>query len=349
MVDFIPKPIEPEVLFRVLLRWIKPRLDQNGAVATVNAPEPEEDMLAPIIAGLDQAAGLRRVLGKPSRYISMLRGFVDSQSNAVAEIRQALDAQDTKTAQRLAHTLKGLAGNVASPALQGAAKAVEDALREGHAGVPALIDKLESALKVQMAAIVNVLPAPSVDAAQEVDMQKLGAVCQQLTALLTEDGNAERLVSENADLLKASFPQHFASLKAAISNFDSELGLIVLQEAMAQAQQAGTLPAQLDTQVESLKAQVAANAAVPPAPTFVDTPQSAEAQTIEVVTRQLMSLLRNDENAERLVSENADLLRAAYPEHFADLQAAINQFDGERGLAVLQDAVSKSKSGGADA
>ncbi len=355
MVDFIPKPIEPDVLFRVLLRWIKPRLDQNGVVATVNAAAPEEDMLAPIIAGLDQAAGLRRVLGKPSRYISMLRGFVDSQSNAVAEIRQALDAQDTKTAQRLAHTLKGLAGNVASAALQGAAKAVEDALREGHAGVPALIDKLESALNVQIAAIVNALPAPSVDAVQEVDMQKLGAVCQQLTALLTEDGNAERLVSENADLLKASFPQHFANLKAAINNFDSERGLQVLQEAMAQAQQAGTLPAQLDTQVESLKAQVVANAAVLPAPTFVDArqsvdaPKSAEAQTIEAVTRQLMSLLRNDENAERLVSENADLLRAAYPEHFADLQAAINQFDGERGLAVLQEAVSKSKSGGADA
>jgi hypothetical protein len=57
----------------------------------------------------------------------------------------------------------------------------------------------------------------------------------------------------------------------------------------------------------------------------------------------LLSLLANDENAERLVRDNADLLRAAYPDHFIELQAAINQFDGERGLNILQEAMRKTK------
>ena len=235
MVDFVAKPIDPDVLFHTLLRWIKPRVSAAGTVPVVTAAEPEE-LAAPSVPGLDQAAGLRRVLNKPSRYVSLLRGFVGSQADAVAEIRRALQAQDRDSAERLAHTLKGLAGNIAAPELQKAAQAVNQALHDGNTTtLPALLDTLETILKKQVTAIGLALPAEaSTAAAQEIDPQQLAALCQQLSSLLAEDGNAERLLGENAALLKAAFPRHFADLQQAISQFDSERGLAVLQEAMTQ-------------------------------------------------------------------------------------------------------------------
>ena len=66
------------------------------------------------------------------------------------------------------------------------------------------------------------------------DPHQLAIVCQQLTTLLTnDDGNAERLLAEYANMLQMAFPQHFFELQAAVNRFDSERALAILQTAMA--------------------------------------------------------------------------------------------------------------------
>ncbi|MCK9989968.1 MAG: two-component system, sensor histidine kinase and response regulator [Rugosibacter sp.] len=250
MVDFIPKPIDPDVLFRALLRWIKPRFNDNNIAATplaleaqapqVPQPPKTEETLPRAIPGLDQAEGLRRVLGKPLRYISMLRRFADTQAQAVADIRQALQAQDSKMAERLAHTLKGLAGNIAAADLQRAAKAVDDALRDGNADgtLDALLDALEATLAQQIKDILSALPSTAATVTHQAgDAQQLATVCQQLSTLLASDSNAERLVKEHGDLLQAAFPRHFAELQSAVNQFDSERGLEILQNAITHSGQ----------------------------------------------------------------------------------------------------------------
>ncbi|MDP1527195.1 MAG: response regulator [Rhodocyclaceae bacterium] len=357
MVDFVPKPIEPETLFRVLLRWIKPRLDQHGMVPDMlpeidMAAEAAEAQALPEIPGLDQVAGLRRVLGKTDRYIAMLRGFVESQAGAVTEIRQALEAQDAKTAQRLAHTLKGLAGNIGSAELQQAAKAVEDALREGHEAA-ALIDGLMTMLDRQVAAIAAALPEEAVLAQGDIDTQLLGQVCAQLESLLAEDGNAERLLGEHEALLNAAFPKHFRPLKAAVAQFDSEAGLRVLQEAMTQARQAGLLsaadipPAQAEHQPSPALEPRSPDLLFPPIEIPAEGPLALASAIadIETVTRELMDRLSNDRNAEPLLKEHETMLKRAYPEHFEALVEAVGNFDGEQALAVLQEAVAKTSQG----
>ena len=245
MVDFVAKPINPDELFRALLRWIRPVFggttgpgspSQGGAARVLQAA----DALPPAIAGLDLDVGLRRVLGKPQRYAAMLRGFVDAQADAVAQIRRALAAEDSQGAVRLAHTLKGLAGNIAAPDLVRAATAVEHSLRMGldPGDRLQLLAMLESILEAQVAAIREALArvVQPVLAANSTapDPQQLATVCQQLSTLLAnDDGNAERLLAEYANMLHMAFPHHFSELQASVNRFDSERALAVLQQAMA--------------------------------------------------------------------------------------------------------------------
>ena len=128
-----------------------------------------------------------------------------------------------------------LAGNIAASELQDAAGALELVLQANGAGRDGLLDALEASLARHIAAINAALPAAApVGAGAAFDPQRLDTVCQQLSVLLAaDDGNAERVVNQNAALLAAAFPQHFAELQDAVNQFDAKRGLMVLTAAMA--------------------------------------------------------------------------------------------------------------------
>jgi len=137
MNDHVPKPIDPNQLYIAIRRWFckdkadaaQPAIQQVTAMvseATVNNGDlPAE------IDGIDIVSGLQRVVGNKKLYRKILLKFRDSQMNAVAEIRAALAADDDGLAQRLAHTVKGVAGNLGANDLQAAAAAVDTACRTG--------------------------------------------------------------------------------------------------------------------------------------------------------------------------------------------------------------------------
>src|SRR6516164_4970861 len=85
----------------------------------------------PAVDGIDSADGLRRVGGNHKLYVKLLRQFASQQADVVGQIRAALATKDSESATRLAHTLKGVAGNLGAGPVQAAAAAVEKLLREG--------------------------------------------------------------------------------------------------------------------------------------------------------------------------------------------------------------------------
>jgi CheY-like chemotaxis protein len=233
MNDFVAKPIEPDDLWRALRKWVKPTVAKPPARAVAApAPAAEDDPLPDAVEGLDMAAGLRRVLGKKGRYLTMLRGFVAGQANAPAQIRAALAGGDAGTAERLAHTLKGLAGNIGAGELQQAAAGVEQALRTGSPAQEPLA-QLEARLSRQIAAISAALPAEvETPAAAQVDPALRDRVCSQLAGLLAnDDARVEKLLSEHAALLAAALPSHYRKLEEAAKQYDYEQALAVLNEA----------------------------------------------------------------------------------------------------------------------
>ncbi|WP_309678577.1 response regulator [Polaromonas sp.] len=130
MNDFLSKPIDPDGLWSMLLKWLRPHATPVPLQPKATPLPPTSADLPEGISGLDLRTGLARMMGKKPLYLSMLRKYVAGQKASVQTIRSALDAHDWATAQRVAHTLKGVSGTIGATEIPGHADAVEHAIRE---------------------------------------------------------------------------------------------------------------------------------------------------------------------------------------------------------------------------
>jgi two-component system sensor histidine kinase/response regulator len=243
MVDFVSKPVEPDALLHTLARWIPPRAEAAAEPAVMPAAVLEStpaeadpaDWAALQIPGLNVAAGLRRTLGKTALYHKLLRQFAAGQQAVPAQIRAALAAADAALAQRLAHTLKGVAGNIGAEALQEAAGALEHGLRATPtlAGVDALLQAVEQPLAVLLQALAPLLQPepPLVAAAPEgpADAAATAALCAELRALLaSDDAAALEVLAQQRASLQQVLGARFEVLAQAVAAFDFGAALAVL-------------------------------------------------------------------------------------------------------------------------
>lgn len=235
MVDFVTKPIEPDDLWATLIKWIKPRQTEASAPAAPQVTAAPQVGIPEDVAGLDTMLGLKRVLGKTGLYLNMLRKFVAGQKNFPDLIEQALDAGDWATAERLAHTLKGVAGNIGASELQEEAGKLEAALKDrlSRETVDDLLATPVALLGELIAELEAKLPSErAAKAAVAIDSEQLRAVCTRLAALLADDdAEAGDVLDEHADLLRTAFGDACRSIEDGICNFDFETALAALKAA----------------------------------------------------------------------------------------------------------------------
>ncbi|KAA1057691.1 hybrid sensor histidine kinase/response regulator [Azospirillum argentinense] len=241
MNDYLAKPIDPDALWATLLVWVTPR-PGLGAEAPAPLPVPaveEPGDLPTGVPGLDTAIGLSRVLGKKRLYLDLLRKFTAGQRGVVTAIRTALDAGDLAAAERYAHTLKGTAGNIGAHPVQDAAEQLEAVIRDARPRpeIDARLAALEPPLGALLAHLDAALAsngdtAPSVAPPAAVDAAALRALCGRLRQLLLDsDPDAEEVLTANADLLQAAFPDRFETIAGQIRNFDFDEAAATLDAA----------------------------------------------------------------------------------------------------------------------
>ena len=235
MNDHVVKPIEPDDLWKALLKWIKPK-HLKTLPGVVKPVVSQDSSLLPFeIDGLDMLSGLHRVLGKKPFYISMLRKFVSGQKLVAIEILNALAKNDCTTAERLAHTLKATSGNIGATGLQQLAEKVETAIREK--GPKNDLDGMLIALKNLLSHLVDQLeqklPKEPEKLTAEVDPEKFKLLCARLESLLIDDdAEAADVLESNANLFNSAFPIDYLEIDKSIRNYDFEAALSALRLAV---------------------------------------------------------------------------------------------------------------------
>ncbi len=233
MNDHIAKPIDPDAMFSTILRWASPKA--QPAPESV-AAKPADEVALPPIAGVNVADGLNRVAGNRRLYRDLLSQFAAKQAAAATEVAAALDDKDRQTAERIAHTVKGVAGNLGITDVHTAAQKLEKAIRENQNSVTALLDQFAITLRVHVAAISEVL---SVTASQSpdgptepFDPERASRAVQHLRTLLeASDADASEAfrdlqVAVAAVVEKSSLD----ALNDTINNFEFEQALAKLDE-----------------------------------------------------------------------------------------------------------------------
>jgi two-component system, sensor histidine kinase and response regulator len=237
MNDHVSKPIDPDALFATLMRWVKPRQVPTAGVAARPA-KPADDIILPEIAGVDVESGLRRVAGNKRLYRELLVQFAAKQSDVDSQISAAIENGDRKLAERVVHTVKGVAGNIGLGPVFTAAEKLERAIREEDAAVPALVEEFAQILRRQLQTIQqtmrDVVPNPPAEGkcSEGFDARAASAAIAHLRVLLEgSDGDAAEAFLALEGALAGTFDQpRLSALSAAISEFDFDGALLKLDQ-----------------------------------------------------------------------------------------------------------------------
>ena len=264
MNEHLAKPINPQLLFDALLRWI-PHAERDLPEGFDSRSTETEALDIPELEGVNTEEGVARLGGKVSSYLRLLNKFADNQADAVARIRAELEANDREQAVRTAHTLKGVSGSIGATALQESGQELEAILkRDGGIPEEALFEKAEA----ELARVVRLIGGLNTGAADSSSQSTAlpADFERQLKALL---GLLEEYDSAAEDTLLDLLAQvggtetvaSLESLKKPIGAYDFESAAETLKSIIGsigplvgQPEPAGTnaLPGDLEQQLEAL-------------------------------------------------------------------------------------------------
>ena len=235
MNDHIAKPIDIALLQITLGHWLS---------GTWQAPPPAlpipENIHRDI--AIDTDGALARLGGNRESLDRLMRRFSENQADVLDRLRAACQAGNRQEMILLAHTLRGLAGNLGGNAVSEAAREIETTLKDDvpldSADLQNLLNKLELPLSELLSLARTTIPQQVLPIeARTLDLENLQKTLSQLQALLdNDDATAVRCFDEVYPTLLALLePEQLQDLKGKIERYDFEdasASLTVLIEAI---------------------------------------------------------------------------------------------------------------------
>ena len=236
MNDYITKPINRDHLFSTLAKWLPAQ--KCGCPADTGqkeAPLETEDnlkvestaqKLPAKLPGLDVEAGIRRLEGNERLYIKLLELFFQDNADLIQEIEKSLAENDHKTAQRMAHTIKGVAGNLGANNLHLAATDLYSAIGRGN--WQQSLQVFDTTLQLVLKSMAVILHGDDKEKdgepqeERELDIAALAPMLEELNSLLEKNDftAVHFLDSLQKEIAGTRMAKEFALLEKHISHFD---------------------------------------------------------------------------------------------------------------------------------
>ncbi|MES9857116.1 MAG: response regulator [Sedimenticola sp.] len=229
MNDHVVKPIDVSELYAALEKWV-----HVSRARVVEAPSTKKECLMikdelPEVVGIDQQAGLNRVAGNRHLYRELLAKFYHRHRDSLRQIGVLIASAEHDRARVVAHTLKGVAGNIGADRLFEAAGRLETTLQtQTVVNIDAAFHLLSNA----MTGLLEALAATSIVSLEPTGAVPSGETTGELLLQLREllaasDASAHTLVSQLRQRLTTS---EYTSTVDAIS---SDLSLYGFEAALA--------------------------------------------------------------------------------------------------------------------
>ena len=185
MDDHLAKPIDPEELYNALKKWL-PDLSSRKTPVVTKAPQAGSGLDLPdSLPGIDIQSGLGRLRGNKKLYRDMLCKFDREHGEDVSQLQTLFAAQDYLSAQRLAHTVKGLAATFGAVELSEAAKALETAAKNHEIGIDEKIADFKSAFDIVSSGLAGLAQdTRTAVSGEEFSLEKIKALIVKLKPML---------------------------------------------------------------------------------------------------------------------------------------------------------------------
>lgn len=223
----INKPIQPDILLKTLLHWVKP-----DNVELTDDLNQQTSAKTPDIEGMNCSNAMQRLNGNLALYNRLMTDFNSQHHNTAATLTRHIDKQNYADAARLLHGLAGVAGNLGADQLHDKARELELLLQQRN--LTTIKESQQNCIDTlqQLLAAISLYLEQTDELTQSVSKVKsppLNQSCLELREALQEgdsrSGDFLRSIESN---LGSQFFDQQKKLRQLIEDYDFDEALEVL-------------------------------------------------------------------------------------------------------------------------